>query len=80
MSAATIRARRLEQTDFRGAHRCHWPGGCARSVAPAFWACRDHWRALPHEIRFAIAAAYRPGQELEEPSIQYLAAFEWAKS
>jgi hypothetical protein len=68
-----------ETPEPRGAHLCHWTG-CTRAVAPRYWGCRAHWRRLPAEIRDAIAASYRPGQESDRrPSIQYLAAARWAK-
>ena len=61
------------------AHTCHWPG-CKRQVPPAMWGCRDHWYALPRNIRNAIWRTYRPGQEITAtPSEAYLRAAEAAQ-
>lgn len=52
-------------------HRCHWPE-CRRAIAPKLWGCRQHWFALPKEIRDRIWRAYRPGQEVtKDPSPAY---------
>lgn len=54
-------------------HACHWPG-CTKQVPPAKWGCREHWYALPVQLRRAIWRAYRPGQEKDlRPSEIYLA-------
>lgn len=53
-------------------HYCHWPG-CNRQVKPAMWGCKEHWFKLPPKLRYAIWAAYRPGQEKDmRPSKKYL--------
>ena len=55
-------------------HTCHWPG-CKRQVPPAMWGCREHWFALPADIRARIWRCYRPGQEKDmRPSSEYLEA------
>lgn len=43
-------------------HECHWPG-CKTQVKPAMWGCTKHWYKLPSNLRSAIWATYRPGQE-----------------
>lgn len=56
-------------------HACHWPG-CKRQVRPAMWGCREHWYALPKELRDRIWRTYRPGQENDgRPSREYIAIF-----
>jgi hypothetical protein len=53
-------------------HECHWPG-CEKQVPPARWGCREHWYALPKDLRDRIWQAYRPGQETDAtPSRQYV--------
>lgn len=53
-------------------HGCHWPG-CPRQVPPAMWGCREHWFALPKELRDRIWATFEPGQEeTGHPSEDYL--------
>lgn len=53
-------------------HICHWPG-CRKQVPPAQWGCKRHWFMLPQNLRDAIWAAYRPGQERNlTPSKFYL--------
>jgi hypothetical protein len=43
-------------------------------------ACRQHWFALPPEIRKLIWRTYRPGQEVDKrPSREYLDAFKQAE-
>jgi hypothetical protein len=55
-------------------HTCHWPG-CTVEVPPAMWGCKNHWFALPQELRTRIWHSYRPGQEItKDPSPEYLAA------
>lgn len=55
-------------------HTCHWPG-CPRKVPPARWGCKDHWYALPRNLRTRIWQTYRPGQERDKkPSQAYLNA------
>lgn len=56
------------------AHTCHWPG-CGKRVPPKLWGCKQHWFALPKDIRDRIWATYRPGQEVTKtPSRDYVAA------
>jgi hypothetical protein len=53
-------------------HHCHWPG-CTKQVPPAMWGCREHWYALPKDLRDRIWRAYRPGQEIDQrPSREYV--------
>ena len=64
-------------------HTCHWPG-CSTKVPPKMWGCRDHWFALPKNLRDRIWATYVPGQEVTKtPTAAYLAAAEavqeWVK-
>ena len=55
-------------------HTCHAPG-CRTAVPPKMFACRPHWFALPRQLRDAIWATYRPGQEVtKDPSPAYLEA------
>ncbi|HWH84689.1 MAG TPA: hypothetical protein VNU71_20875 [Burkholderiaceae bacterium] len=55
-------------------HTCHWPG-CEKVVAPALWGCQKHWFALPRNLRAAVWATYRHGQEVDKrPSTAYLGA------
>ena len=53
----------LSQGQIRD-HECHWPS-CSRQVPPAMFMCKVHWFKLPKDIRDAIWAAYRPGQEID---------------
>lgn len=54
-------------------HHCHWPG-CDTPVPPKLWGCKSHWFQLPKNLRDAIWASYRPGQEISKtPSAEYLA-------
>lgn len=58
--------------------RCCWPG-CTVMVPASKWGCRAHWFRLTDSIRYAILAAYRPGQEdSDSVSIEYAAAFHLA--
>lgn len=43
------------------AHHCH-ATGCETAVPPQMFMCRRHWYMLPHCLRQAIWATYRPGQ------------------
>lgn len=53
-------------------HTCHWPG-CTRHVPPAMWGCREHWYALPKNLRDKIWATYQIGQEISKtPSREYV--------
>lgn len=39
------------------------------------WGCKEHWYALPAELRAKIWRTYRPGQEKSmTPSREYVAA------
>jgi hypothetical protein len=68
------KVRYVRDADQTRKHSCHWPG-CARQVPPAMWGCRQHWFALPRELRDRIWATFRPGQEESgAPSLAYLAA------
>lgn len=67
-----VLAEAKKKTD--GAHHCHWPN-CPRAVSPAMWGCKTHWFKLPADIRSAIWASYRPGQEQSKtPSTVYIGA------
>lgn len=57
-------------------HHCHWPG-CSKEVPPAMWGCKNHWFALPGNLRARIWATYVPGQEVSgRPSKAYMDAAE----
>lgn len=43
-----------------GRHECPWPG-CTRRVQFEVWGCRQHWFALPDQLRTAIARSWRRG-------------------
>ena len=63
------------------AHRCGWPN-CPRMVPLGRWGCREHWQALPNNLRAWIGRAYRAGIETgTHPSRSWLdahhAALEW---
>lgn len=61
------------RTPARG-HHCHWPG-CTRKVPPALWGCKEHWYALPRELRDRIWRTFKPGQEQSKtPSREYVEA------
>lgn len=71
MSAKADYVRRQKQDRY---HLCHWPG-CDKQVPPAMWGCRQHWFALPADLRAEIWRTYRPGQEKTmDPSADYLSA------
>lgn len=54
-------------------HICHAPD-CKRPVPPKMFACKEHWFALPPDLRDAIWHEYRYGQERDKrPSLRYLA-------
>jgi hypothetical protein len=55
------------------AGRCPWPG-CPKSVKDGYLFCRDHWYALPAELRGRILATFRPGQTAATASPGYLEA------
>lgn len=53
-------------------HTCHWPG-CGKTVPPSMWGCKQHWFALPKNLRDRIWATYMPGQEITKtPSAAYI--------
>ena len=55
-------------------NKCHRPG-CNAEVAPRLVACSGHWFELPRNLRDAIWATYRRGQEIDKnPSAEYLDA------
>jgi hypothetical protein len=55
-------------------HTCH-AENCNIPVQPKMFMCPRHWFMLPKQIRDAIWAAYRPGQEItKNPSDEYLNA------
>lgn len=39
-------------------HRCPAPG-CERRLPPPTFACREHWYALPWDLRVDLAHTYR---------------------
>ena len=55
------------------AGHCPWPV-CPKSIKANYLFCREHWYALPPEIRARILAAYRPGQTALTASPEYLEA------
>jgi hypothetical protein len=43
------------------------------------FACKPHWFSLPKDVRDAVWAEYRPGQENDkQPSVRYLAVQRFA--
>jgi hypothetical protein len=52
---------------------CPWPT-CPKRTKPRYLMCPEHWYALPEDIRAAINAAYRPGQNALTASPAYRAA------
>lgn len=48
------------------AHACH-AAGCRMRVQPEMFMCGPHWRMVPDELKRALLAAYRPGQERLDP-------------
>jgi len=60
-------------------HRCH-AIGCTVAVEPRIFMCRRHWRMVPRDVRKAIWANYRPGQEIDKrPTREYLRVAALAK-
>ena len=60
----------------RGRHAegaCPWPG-CPKHTKASYLMCREHWYALPFEIRERILATFRPGQTVLAASPEYLEA------
>ena len=55
------------------AGHCPWPV-CPKSIKANYLFCREHWYALPSDIRARILAAYRPGQSALTASPEYLEA------
>ena len=58
--------------------------GCTRRVPLKLLMCRPHWGALPAELRRAVWATYRRGQEIDlKLSPAYIAAvrdaIDWLK-
>lgn len=43
-------------------HLCH-AEGCTTPVRPSLFACARHWRMVPADLKAALLAAYKPGQE-----------------
>ena len=43
-----------------GLHSCPWPG-CEERVPRHLWGCRDHWFALPRDLRQQCSWAWRYG-------------------
>jgi hypothetical protein len=55
-------------------HQCLRPG-CEVYVPPRMLACKPHWQELPTDLRRAVWAHYREGQEHSgDPSPEYLEA------
>jgi hypothetical protein len=64
-------------------HRCGWPN-CPRMAPLDRWGCREHWHALPNDLRAWIGRTYRHGFETGTYSTHaYLdahrAALEWIR-
>lgn len=54
------------------AHVCH-AEGCNVAVPPKMLMCRRHWFQVPKQLRDAVWAEYRPGQEVDkQPSDEYM--------
>lgn len=55
-------------------HRCAWPG-CERVVGDDLWGCKQHWHALPNDLRAWIGRAYRVGMDGDQhPTYSYRTA------
>ena len=52
---------------------CPWPA-CPKRTKASYLMCREHWYALPPDIRARILATYRPGQTALTASPEYLEA------
>lgn len=53
-------------------HLCH-ATACKAAVPPKMFMCRKHWFMVPSDLRDAIWATYRPGQETtKDPSPEYI--------
>lgn len=53
-------------------HTCH-AENCSIPVPPKMLMCRRHWFMVPKQMRDAVWAEYRPGQEIDKrPSGAYL--------
>lgn len=59
-------------------HACGWPG-CGTSVPISLWGCREHWFALPREIRTRINRAYQQGDR-EALLRAHRRAIQWIKT
>ena len=46
--------------DHPDARTCHWPG-CERQIPPHYWACAEHWAALPKRLRDSRGARLSSG-------------------
>lgn len=57
----------------RPKHRCPWPG-CPVEVDHDLWGCRQHWFAVPRELRMRLWQAYRPMQNIWTVSPLYAEA------
>lgn len=58
-------------------HRCH-ALRCNTPVPELYLMCRRHWFMVPMDLRAAVLALYRPGQEVrKDPSEEYVNAA-WA--
>jgi hypothetical protein len=47
------------------AHACH-AFACKAATKPSLFMCPRHWRMVPQEMKDALWAAYRPGQEIDK--------------
>jgi hypothetical protein len=56
-----------------GTQPCPWPT-CPQRTKPRYLMCREHWYALPEDIRARINETYRPGQNALSASPAYRAA------
>jgi hypothetical protein len=55
-------------------HHCH-ALNCDKRVPPRLLMCLPHWRMVPHKLKKAVLATYRPGQEIDKrPTREYLDA------
>lgn len=41
-----------------GSHKCPWPD-CDKRIVRSQWGCREHWYALPWDIRGRITRGWR---------------------
>jgi hypothetical protein len=55
-------------------HKCH-AFNCPKETPPSLFMCKRHWFTLPANLRNAILANYRRGQELDkQPTVAYMCA------